>query len=61
MNISILGTGNLATCLAVLFAKAGHTITLGQGTGDAQRRLSSVGPRQARPGFSTTYAMPSRR
>ena len=27
MNISILGTGNMATGLAVLFANAGHTVT----------------------------------
>ena len=29
MNISILGTGNMATGLAVLFVKTGHTVTLG--------------------------------
>lgn len=29
MNISILGTGNMASGLAVLFAKAGHHVTLG--------------------------------
>jgi NADPH-dependent F420 reductase len=29
MNISILGTGNMAIGLAVLFAKAGHAVTLG--------------------------------
>ena len=29
MNISILGTGNMASGLAVLFAKAGHAVTLG--------------------------------
>lgn len=29
MNISILGTGNMASVLAVLFAKAGHQVTLG--------------------------------
>jgi predicted dinucleotide-binding enzyme len=29
MNISILETGNMATGLAVLFAKAGHPVTLG--------------------------------
>lgn len=29
MNISILGTGNMARGLAALFAKAGHTVTLG--------------------------------
>ncbi|MDF3416335.1 NADPH-dependent F420 reductase [Sulfitobacter sp. M57] len=28
MNISILGTGNMASGLAVLFAKAGHQVTL---------------------------------
>lgn len=29
MNVSIIGTGNMATGLAVLFAKAGHSVTLG--------------------------------
>jgi 8-hydroxy-5-deazaflavin:NADPH oxidoreductase len=29
MNISILGTGNMATGLAVLFVKTDHTVTLG--------------------------------
>ena len=28
MNIAIFGTGNMATGLAVLFTKAGHTVTL---------------------------------
>jgi predicted dinucleotide-binding enzyme len=35
MNISILGTGNMATGLAMLFAKAGHTVTLGTGIAGA--------------------------
>jgi NADPH-dependent F420 reductase len=34
MNISILGTGNMATGLAALFAKAGHTVTLGSRDAD---------------------------
>lgn len=28
MNISIFGTGNMASGLAVLFAKAGHTVSV---------------------------------
>ena len=29
MKISVLGTGNMATGLAVLFARTGHEVTLG--------------------------------
>ena len=41
MNISILGTGNMATGLAMLFAKAGHTVTLG--SRDAEKAKAVAG------------------
>jgi NADPH-dependent F420 reductase len=41
MNISILGTGNMATGLAMLFAKAGHTVTLGSRDADKAKAVAS--------------------
>ena len=41
MNISILGTGNMATGLAVLFAKAGHTVTLGSRDAEKAKAAAS--------------------
>ena len=41
MNISILGTGNMATGLAVLFAKAGHTVTLGSRDAEKAKTVAS--------------------
>ena len=41
MNISILGTGNMATGLAVLFAKAGHTVTLGSRDAEKAKAVAS--------------------
>jgi NADPH-dependent F420 reductase len=41
MNISILGTGNMATGLAVLFAKAGHTVTLGSRDAEKAQTVAS--------------------
>ena len=40
MNISILGTGNMATGLAVLFTKAGHTVTLGSRDPDKAKAVA---------------------
>ena len=40
MNISVLGTGNMATGLAVLFAKAGHTIILGSRDADKAKAVA---------------------
>ena len=37
MNISIFGTGNMASGLAVLFAKAGHTVTVSSAMKPRQR------------------------
>jgi predicted dinucleotide-binding enzyme len=41
MTISILGTGNMATGLAVLFAKAGHTVTLGSRDAEKAKTVAS--------------------
>lgn len=44
MKISILGTGNMATGLAGLFAKAGHTVTLGsRDVGKAKAVAAGIG------------------
>lgn len=37
MNIAIFGTGNMASGLATLFAKAGHTITIASRDQDKAR------------------------
>ena len=42
MNISILGTGNMATGLAVLFAKAGHTVTLGSRDAEKAKAVANT-------------------
>jgi NADPH-dependent F420 reductase len=41
MNIAILGTGNMATGLAVLFAGAGHTVTLGSRDAEKARDVAT--------------------
>lgn len=41
MNISILGTGNMAAGLAVLFAKASHTVTLGSRDAEKAKVVAS--------------------
>src|ERR687894_672722 len=41
MNISILGTGNMAAGLAVLFANAGHAVTLGSRDADKAKAVAS--------------------
>jgi 8-hydroxy-5-deazaflavin:NADPH oxidoreductase len=41
MNISILGTGNMATGLAALFAKAGHRVTLGSRDADKAKAVAN--------------------
>jgi NADPH-dependent F420 reductase len=41
MNISILGTGNMAAGLAALFANAGHTVTLGSRDADKAKAVAS--------------------
>ena len=42
MNISILGTGNMATGLAVIFAKAGHTVTLGSRDAEKAKAVANT-------------------
>ena len=42
MNISILGTGNMATGLAVLFAKAGHTVILGSRDAEKAKTIANT-------------------
>ena len=42
MNISILGTGNMATGLAVLFAKASHTVTLGSRDAEKAKTVANT-------------------
>ena len=41
MNISLLGTGNMAAGLAVLFAKASHTVTLGSRDAEKAKVVAS--------------------
>lgn len=49
MNISILGNGNMAKGLAVLFAKAGHTVTLAGRNVDATQAVAGELGVQAAP------------
>lgn len=41
MNISIFGTGNMASGLAVLFAKAGHAVTIASRDQDKARAVAA--------------------
>lgn len=41
MNISILGTGNMASGLAALFAKAGHAVTLASRDIETARKVAA--------------------